>query len=409
MKKAYIINSIFLYSFCCLIAQNKEIPFKNLKILKGSTHAHSILSYSHGAHLKPTANFKKGDKVMFTDSLFLSRPKNKEIKHNWQAFQGLPEKHYKEAKKANYDFYCVTDHSQEEAFFPNSINNTAWAVAKKQAEMASNNNFTAFMGVEHSENDSNNGRGHFNVIGAPSYINALRPGVDLPYFYNWLKENPINLKTGHPVVVIFNHPNKEQFNNWDYRDDEITKIITLLEIINNRKSKFEGYINALDHGWKVAPVAGIDNHNYTEISEAQVRTFVLAENNSSKGILNAMRKRRTYAAFDKNLECRYSVNDSIMGSSIPQTKTYKLKLYINDPDTDDDSDRISKIDIITRRGKVIKSVEAKNIKHENYFNITLKNKDIDTYFFVQVWDNTKIKNNETASAVAWLAPVWILK
>jgi len=407
MKKIIVLIGVFIYSFCPeIMAQNNEIPFKNLKILNGNTHAHSIYSYSHGNHLKRDANFVKGDKVLFIDSLFISRPKNKHLKQNWDAFQALPEKHYKEAKAAKYDFYCVTDHSQEEAFFPNSTNNTAWAVATKQAEVASNSEFTAFMGVEHSENDSNNGRGHFNVIGSSTYINAIRPGIDIPYFYNWLKENPKNLKTGNPVVVIFNHPDKKQFNNWAYRDDEITKIITLLEIINNRKSKYEGFISALDKGWKVSPVAGIDNHNYTEISKAQTRTFVLAENNTPKSILTAMRKRRTYAAFDKNLECRYSVNDSIMGSIIPQSDTYNLKIYINDPDTHDKSDKISKIDIITANGVVIKTIETKKAKHKNYYNISIEDKDIDSYFFIQVWDNSKSKDKEP---VAWLAPVWISK
>ncbi|XMO85849.1 hypothetical protein AAFN75_13750 [Algibacter sp. AS12] len=410
MKK----SKFLIYIFIALLgfgsfAQTYEVPFQNLKILNGNTHAHSIFSYSHGSHLKKSANFIKGDKVMFTDSLFVSRPKNKELKENWDLFQGLPEKHYEEAKNANFNFYCVTDHSQEEAFFPDSKNNTAWAVAQKQAEMASNSDFTAFMGVEHSENDSNNGRGHFNVIGSSTYINAIRPGIDIPYFYNWLKENPKNLKTGNPVVVTFNHPDKKQFNNWAYRDDEITEIITLLEIINSKKSKYEGFVNALDKGWKVSPVAGIDNHNYTEISKAESRTFVLAENNSPKAILNAMRKRRTYATYDKNLECRYSVNDSIMGSSIPKSETYNLQLYINDPDIDDKTDKISKIDIITREGKIIKSIEPKSLKHENYFNVSIENKDIDTYFFVQVWDNTKTKKVEISKPVAWLAPIWILK
>ncbi|KAA5824788.1 hypothetical protein FPF71_08895 [Algibacter amylolyticus] len=408
MKKMKALFCIFLYLHCCsIIGQVQEIPFKNLKAFNGNTHAHSILSYSHGGHLKRSSGFVKGDKVLFTDSLFLSRPKNKELKENWDLFQGLPEKHYEEAIKANYDFYCVTDHSQEEAFFPNATNNSSWAIAKKQAEIASKNNFSAFMGVEHSENDSNNGRGHYNVIGSSSYINAIRPGIDIPYFYNWLKENPKNLTTGNPVVVTFNHPNKDQFNNWAYRDDEITELITLLEIINNKKPKYDGFINALDKGWKVSPVAGIDNHNYTEIPEAQSRTFVLAENNSPRDILTAMRKRRTYASFDKNLECRYSVNDSVMGSTIKQSNLYNLKIYINDPDINDNSDKISQIDLVTHHGKVIKSIKSENLKHKNYWNISVKNKEIDSYLFIQVWDNPNPSNNNV-SPVSWLAPVWIL-
>ncbi|WP_147676728.1 CehA/McbA family metallohydrolase domain-containing protein [Algibacter pacificus] len=411
MKKKTLIISILLYTFCLRgMAQKYEIPFENLKILNGSTHSHSILSYSHGDHLEHNDDFVKGSRILYIDSLFVSRPKNTHLKKDWDSFQGLPEKHYEEAKNAEFDFYCVTDHSQEEAFFPNSINNTAWAIAKKQAEMASNNNFSAFMGVEHSENDSENGRGHYNVIGSSSYINAIRPGVDIPFFYKWLKENPINLKTGNPVVVMFNHPKKEQYNNWAYRDDKITEIISLLEIRNNQKSRGGGFISALDKGWRVSPVASIDNHNYTDIAIVQSRAFVLAERNTPKDILIAMRKRRTYASFDKNLECRYSVNDSVMGSVIPQKNTYDLKIYVNDPDTNEESDKISKIDIVTKKGKIIKSIKSKKRKHKNYWNISLKNNDIDEYFFIQVWDNSIPENTKKGPVpVAWLAPVWILK
>ncbi|MUH38256.1 hypothetical protein D9O36_20600 [Zobellia amurskyensis] len=389
------------------MAQEYDIPFKSLKIFNGNTHAHSIFTYSHGNHLQRHQNFVKGDKVLFIDSLYISRPKNSQLKKEWNSFQGLPKKHYEEAVKAGFDFYCVTDHSQEEAFFPNSNNNTAWAIATKNAEDATNTNFSAFMGVEHSENDSDNGRGHFNVIGSSTYINAIKPGVDIPYFYNWLKENPKNLITGNPVAVSFNHPNIDQFNNWDYRDEEITEIITLLEIINNQKLKYEGFLAALDKGWRVSPVAGIDNHNYTEIHKAQSRTFVLAKKNTPKSILTAMRARRTYASFDKNLECRYSVNDSLMGSIIPQKKLYHLKVYVNDPTTDDESDKISKIDIVTRKGKVIKSFELKRPQHKYFWNITIKDKDVDQFLFIRVWDNTKSIN--TQKPVAFLAPIWVSK
>jgi len=410
MKKIIVLTGIFTFLVCIKIsAQNIEIPFKNLKILNGSTHAHSIFSYSHGKHLKRDNEFEKGNEEMLIDSLFLSRPNNKKLKENWNSFQGLPEKHYEEAKKAKFDFYFVTDHSMEVPFFPNSSNSAAWAIARKQAENASSKDFTAFMGVEHSENDSSNGRGHFNVIGSSAYINAIRPEIDIPYFYNWLKENPKNLKTGNPVVVTFNHPDKKQYNNWAYRDEEITKIITLLEIINNRKSKYEGFINALDKGWKVSPVAGLDNHNFTDISKAQARTFVLVENNTPKDILTAMRKRRTYASFDKNLECRYSVNDSIMGSNIPESDTYNLKNFINDPDTNEESDKITKIDIITGKGKIIKSINTKDLKHKNYLNISVKNQELENYLFIQIWDNSKTIDSEIHEPVAWLAPVWISK
>ncbi|MBU2947359.1 hypothetical protein KO521_11625 [Zobellia uliginosa] len=386
--------------------QSEDLPFKELKLLAGNTHSHSIMTYSHGEHLQKKEGFVKGDKILYIDSLYVSRPLNTFLKDNWQLFQGLPDKHYSEAKKAGLDFYCVTDHSQEEAFSPSYINNTAWTIAQKHAETASGNAFTAFSGVEHSENNSDNGRGHFNVIGSSSYINALKPGIDIPYFYSWLKKNSENEKTGNPIVVTFNHPEKNQFNNWAYRDKDITDIITLLEIINGHKSHYSGFLGALEKGWKVSPVAGFDNHNYNSIKDFETRTFVLAKSNIQKDILEAMRKRRTYASFDRNLECRYSVNDSLMGSVIPQSHSYEFKIYINDPDTTKPSNKIIKIDIVGDGNKILKSLQPKNPQHRLIWNVTLNQTDVKNYLFIRVWNDME-RTEGSIEPVAWLAPVWI--
>jgi len=38
-------------------------------------------------------------------------------------------------------------------------------------------------------------------------------------------------------------------------------IITMLEVINSNKNvHYDGFLQALDSGWKVSPVAGNDNH-----------------------------------------------------------------------------------------------------------------------------------------------------
>ncbi len=412
MKNSSIaLNCICSFFYMVAFSQMEEIPFENLKVFSGNTHAHSIFTYSHGNHLQKKEGFVKGDKILVIDSLYLSRPVNTDLKADWELFQGLPEKHYSEAKKAGFDFYSVTDHSQEEAFYPTYENNTAWTIAQKQAEIASDENFTAFMGVEHSENDSDNGNGHFNVIGPASYINAIRPGIDIPYFYNWLKQHPNNERTGNPVVVTFNHPAEDQYNNWDYRDDAITQIITLLEVINKTKSHYPGFVAALERGWKVSPVAGMDNHNYTSIEEVDSRTFVLAESNTPKDILGAMRERRTYASFDKNLECRYTVNDSIMGSTIPKVRKYEVDIYVKDPDSSDASDRISKIDIVTSGDRILKSFSTEDPKHEVHWKVSLEQIEVKNYLFVRVWgSHSEITNSSKPSEpIAWLAPVWILE
>ena len=70
-----------------------------------------------------------------------------------------------------------------------------------------------------------------------------------------------------PVRGSFNHPSADQYNNWDFRDSKVADVLTMLEVINsNNRIHHEAFVYALDKGWKVAPVAGNDNHGTTGIS-----------------------------------------------------------------------------------------------------------------------------------------------
>lgn len=385
------------------------IPFPELKIYSGSTHAHSIFTMSHGEDLQKGGGDEKG---MLVDSNYLNRPGNVQLKPDWEKSQGQPDLHFKLAKENKYDFYTVTDHSQEECFFPSPRFNTAWIIQHKQAQQATDKNFTALIGVEHSENNGPGGTGHYNVINAAAYLNALAPGIDIPYFYNWLKTaKPYG---DGPVVVSFNHPGgKKNFDDFNFRDDSLTDIITLLEVINSNKNlHYEGFIKALDKGWKISPVCGNDNHGITAINKQMSRTFVLAPSNTQKDILEAMHERRTYASLENNIQCRYTVNGSIMGSTLNKPAVLKFEIYISDPDKTNADDKITKIDIVKDGGVVVETYNVPNPSHEIKWSPIIKDAAA-KYFFVRVWNagggDVMYKGRSLASPekpVAWLAPVW---
>ena len=48
--------------------------------------------------------------------------------------------------------------------------------AKREAAEATDRDFVAIAGYEHSENNGPNGTGHINVINSSEYLNALAPG-----------------------------------------------------------------------------------------------------------------------------------------------------------------------------------------------------------------------------------------
>lgn len=397
-------------------------------IYAGSTHSHTSYTWSHGDQ------FTKGDcsgiqvyaqnpsssvhtwsdgyvksktgcaGIFVIDGAQYPSP-GVTLKPDWQKYQGPPQEHFRLAKKNGYDFYVTTDHSQEAAFQPPSATNDQWLAAKQAARQATDASFVGLAGFEYSENDGPGGTGHINVINSAGMLNALSPGIDLPYFYKWLETAQAN--GDGPVVASFNHPNPDQYNNWDYRDPKITDIITMLEVINsNNKIHYPAFVNALDHGWKVSPVCGNDNHGLAGIARNSSRTFVLATDKTKAAILEAMKNRRTYASLAKNLQCIYRVNGAIMGSTLSRPGMLHFDITISDPDTGNSRNKITKIDIVKGHGEV-----AQEYTPAAGYTVHWTPAIEDTtsrYFFVRVWTagGGDAPGADPANPVAWLAPVW---
>ncbi len=398
------------------------------RIYAGSTHAHTSYTWSHGDHFaksdcagiqvyapKPGSSIhtwsegyvksKTGCASIFViDGAQYPSP-SVALKPDWEKSQGPPLEHFRLAKANGYDFYVVSDHSQEAAFQPPSPTNAEWMETKRAAKEATSADFVALAGFEYSENDGPGGTGHINVINSAGILNALAPGIDLPYFYKWLETAQPD--GDGPVVASFNHPAPDQYNNWDYRDPKVTDIITMLEVINsNNKIHYPGFVNALDHGWKVSPVCGNDNHGTAGIARNTSRTFVLATNRTKAGILDAMKHRRTYASLDKNLQCAYTVNGSIMGSTLDRPGTLHFDITVSDPDTADPKNKITKIDIVKDRG-VVAQEYAPAPDYSVHWTPVIEDSG-SKYFFVRVWTagGGDAPGADPANPVAWLAPVW---
>lgn len=376
--------------------------FSGFHFYSGNLHAHTTYTSSHGAQYEKLPGY---DRYMTIDSMGVSNSVHTRLKKNWKEFQAAPSKHFKIAKANNYDFYVVTDHSQEKAFNPPSKLNSAWVKTGKAAKKITDLSFVGLRGYEYSENNGPEGKGHFNVINSASYLNALQKGNDLQIFYTWLK-NAKSAGVG-PVVASFNHPGKNQFNDWAYRDPAITNIITLLEVINsNDKIHYDGFVRALDKGWKVSPVAGNDNHNITGITNQFSRTFVLAKNKTKKELLTAMRMRRTYASLDTNIHCIYWVNQEVMGSTIQKNEIYNFNICLKDPDIKGND--ITKVDIIKDKGVIVATYTCETPNHSVNWKVSISDSKAH-YFFIRVWNEKggDVPKPEPGNPIAWLAPVWI--
>jgi hypothetical protein len=137
------------------------------------------------------------------------------------------------------------------------------------------------------------------------------------------------------------------------------------------------------------------------------RVFVLAQTKTKTAILEAMKQRRTYATLDGDLQCRYTVNGAIMGSTLNQPGKYRFNIAISDPDVNDPKAKITKLDIVKDGGEIVQTY----IPTEPSTNVTWMPVVTDAeahYFFVRVWnagggDGPK---PDAGRPVAWLAPVW---
>ena len=400
-------------------------------IYRGNTHSHTSFTWSHGAQwakndckgvprYAPDANDPEVESwapegnqptagkcpymIMIGSSQYPG-PFNI-LRPDWKKHQGPPSVHFALAKQNGYDFYVTSDHSQEAGFQPPSRTNSNWMATKRAAAEATTATFVAIAGYEHSENDGPGGVGHINVFNSDSYLNAVAPGVDLPYLYKWLKTAKPN--GAGPVIASFNHPGPKQYNDWAYRDPQITDIITTLEVINsNNKIHEQGFIEALDKGWKVSPIDGNDNHGTAGITRDTSRTFVLATSLTKVALLDAMKHRRTYASLDNDIQCRYTVNGVIMGSTLARPNTFKFDIQISDPDTGQPKDKITKIEIVKDHGEVAQSYVPDTPDYSVSWSPTITD-STSKYFYVRVWNagGGDAPGGSPEKPIAWLAPVW---
>jgi hypothetical protein len=135
----------------------------------------------------------------------------------------------------------------------------------------------------------------------------------------------------------------------------------------------------------VSPVCGNDNHGTGGIAKHTSRTFVLAKAKDSASILDAMKNRRTYASLDKNLQCRYTVNGKIMGSTLDRPASLQFDISITDPDADNPKDKITKIDIVSNGGTVVETYTPPSPGYSVKWSPLIHDTK-GSYFFVRVWN-----------------------
>ena len=254
------------------------------------------------------------------------------------------------------DFFAVTDHSDS---FDNELDgsldadgtaiSSGWAAGKAAAAAVTGGDFVGIFGCEISWPRIYQ-LGHIGTFGTAGFLSWQQEGYDT---YDGSLERYYAALAAAEGIGQFNHPGTQngtflEFKGWSPEADQA---MTLLEAAG--EEGFRYYVKALDKGWHLAPTFNQTPRD-SQWTDTGVRTAVFAEALTENGIYDALRSRRVYATEDADLEIRYSLNGSFMGSRVllaDQGQTMELSVTLSDP-TDD---AIGTVEVIGTGGDSLKS------------------------------------------------------
>lgn len=228
--------------------------------------------------------------------------------------RGTPADAFATARANGLDFYALTDHS-------NQLTAGQWDDMLVQADAATvDGEFVGLRGFEFTHP-----KGHINVVDTDTYVWEGDPAYDtLEEFYTWLVAQPT-------AVGQFNHPAETTTLDWDFEDWAYhAGADSKIQLRETQGYPPDQYLLSLDAGWHLSAVNNSDTH------QADWGRWwfmgLVAPDLTRDHILDALRARRTFCAFDRNFGLVMQANDHWMGAIIPVTSTIHFTVTAYDPD-----------------------------------------------------------------------------
>jgi histidinol phosphatase-like PHP family hydrolase len=282
---------------------------------------------------------------------------------------GKPAQAYRYARDtAKLDFLAITEHNHRLAELgagdradglliatQPALYNGASASSLISAANAINQpgKFVALYGQEFSTISSGN---HVNVFDVDKVIDDLViTNGHFDQLLSWLAAH--HDSTSADPVVQFNHPDSvKRLANIEYGRDDFPDSAAwraawvpyahLIEVLNGpgtvdqpnlTPERFESdYFAYLSFGFKLAPTGNQDNHYKNWGKSTAARTGVITDELTKAKILDALRRRHTYAVEDANLRLIFKVQGHLCGDIITDTLTPGQTLTIDYSLIDDD-------------------------------------------------------------------------
>lgn len=276
--------------------------------------------------------------------------------------KGTPDDAYLHARDvAKLDFLALTEHNHllggDKA---TAVQRTRlytgpepWALVPTARKFTQPGRFVALHGQEFSSMSKGN---HVNVFDVDDVIDVPNGAFD--QLLRWLDRR--RDARGRRAVLMLNHPglgrpgktiDANEYGRDDFGDDagwvrEMGAATSLIELVNGgpktplmrrwaSQIMEEHYKMYLRLGFRLAPTADQDNHEWDWGNATEARTGILASELTREALLEAMRARHVYASEDANLRVVVRVNGHLCGDvvpSAPPAEDLQIELQIRDED-----------------------------------------------------------------------------
>jgi hypothetical protein len=315
---------------------------------------------------------------------------------------------FRTARRNGFDFVVLTEHAG-----PTGPRNPAVFFSRAVANVkrfTEDGVFVGLAGYEYTENngDDDHDNGHLTAFGTRKFVDASARGMWYTQFWRYL----VAQSRRRDVFAGFNHPPARGHDAATTPDSAaLRRVVALSETSNkvryDREDEagfYRAFVRALDRGWRVAPTCGLDSHGLHGMRQQETdhkkpcRAGVLLRSLSADALVAAIRARRVYSTRDTNLRAWYRANGSWMGSRIPAEEEVELSIVVKDPDVEEKTDEIRRIEVIGEGGRVVAAHSFSD--HAVRWRPEVRAGD-NGYLFVRVF------TGERSAHTAVLAPVWL--
>jgi hypothetical protein len=237
--------------------------------------------------------------------------------------------------------------------------------------------------------------GELVSFNSDSYVNA----TSWSEFAEAFKDTPLPIISfAHPQIIGWA---KKGNGNFDFEEINTPQLINLVKMIEmgNGEDRETNAINeysysvALDCGFKVSPCSTTDAHGPKwGYGIASGKTIIMAPDKSKEMLLDALYENRVYASESGQVKLLFTVNDGIVGETIPLTENYKFHIETS-LFSENEENRPVKCQVISNGGCTLKVIEG----DLSSIDFEIKS-DSASYFYLRLTD---INGKKT-----WSAPIW---